>query len=138
MGLIMNEYEDKYLKPDKRFTRVSHSYLKLPMSCQAKVLFLLLLQFYQFNKDGVHPSQSYLAKNMGLKTRKSVNKYAKELQDLGLLEWEQTKKQSGTANHYYLDTENKVRLRRLRKSVAKTLKKKATLVSLELVKKEMA
>ena len=108
------------------------------MSCQAKVLFLLLLQFYQFNKDGVHPSQTYLAKNMGLKTIKSVNKYAKELQDLGLLEWEQTKKQSGTANQYYLDTHNKVRLRNIRKNVASKLKQKAVVVSLELVKKEMA
>ena len=108
------------------------------MSCQAKVLFLLLLQFYQFNKDGVHPSQTYLAKNMGLKTRKSVNKYAKELQDLGLLEWEQTKKQSGTANHYYLDTHNKVRLRNMRKSVASKQRKKAVVLSLAEIKKEMA
>jgi hypothetical protein len=75
---------------------------------------------------------------MGLKTRKSVNKYAKELQDLGLLEWEQTKKQSGTANQYYLDTHNKVRLRNIRKNVASKLKQKAVVVSLELVKKEMA
>ena len=135
---MMSDLEDKWLKPDKRFTRVSHSYLKLPMSCQAKVLFLLLLQFYQFNKDGVHPSQTYLAKNMGLKTRKSVNKYAKELQDLGLLEWEQTKKQSGTANHYYLDTHNKVRLRNIRKSVASKQKKKAVVLSLAEIKKEMA
>jgi len=134
----VSDFEDKWLKPDKRFTRVSHSYLKLPMSCQAKVLFLLLLQFYQFNKNGVHPSQSYLAKNMGLKNRKSVQNYAKELRELGLLEWEQTKKSSGTANQYYLDTTNKVRIRRLRNSVAKTQRKKNVVVSLELVKKEMA
>lgn len=134
----MSDFEDKWLIPEKRFTRVHNAYLKLDMTCQAKVLFLLLLQFYQFNKSGIHPSQTYLAKSMGLKNRKSVNKYAKELQSLGLLEWEQTKKQSGTANQYFLDTGNKVRLRRTKYDVAKNKKNKATVVSLELVKKEMA
>ena len=132
-----DDFEDKYLLPQSRFTRVSHSYLKLGMSCQAKVLFLLLLQFYQFNKDGIHPSQTYLAKNMNRKSRKSVSKYARELQALGLLEWEQEIKKSGTANRYYLDFMSKHALRKKRLDVASKQKKKAVVVSLALVRKDM-
>ena len=134
----MSDYLDDYLKPTKRFTRVHHAYLvNKRISCQAKVLFLLLLELYQFNKNGIHPSQSYLAECMNLKNRRSVHNYMKELRSEYLIEWEQVIKKSGTANHYYLDQDNMRRIKNKRKAVAKSLEKKAVVVQLQIVKDKM-
>ena len=110
----MKYTEEELLNPTKQWIKVSQGVFHLPISSQAKILYMILTGFYRSNKSGVHPGRSYLAKALNIKSKKMVTKYLKELQMMGLLEWEQ--KTLNGANHYYFDLDNKVRIRRKKKS----------------------
>ena len=110
----MKYTEQEILTPSKQWIKVSQGIFHLPISAQAKLILMVLVGFYNSNKDGIHPSRGYLAKAIGIKSKKMVTKYLKELQSLGLLEWEQ--KIINGANYYYFDLDNKVRIRRKKKS----------------------
>lgn len=114
LGGSMRYTEEELLRPTKQWIKVSQGVFHLPCSAQAKILYMILTGFYRSNKTGVHPSRSYLAKALNIKSKKMVTKYLKELADMGLLEWEQ-KKLNG-ASHYYFDLDNKVRIRRKKKA----------------------
>ena len=105
---------DEVLNPTRHFIKVSQGLINLPISSQAKILFMVLIGFKNNNSTGVHPSLKYLAKTINVKCKKAVAHHLKELRDNGLIEWEQ--KTLNGANHYYFDLDNLVRIRRKRKS----------------------
>ena len=109
---------DELLNPTKHFVKVSQGIFQLNMSSHAKILFMVLIGFKNNNSSGVHPSLSYLAKQINVKCRKSVMRCLKELRELGLIEWEQLAHNG--ANHYYFDSSNIVRLRKKRTMGKKT------------------
>ena len=110
----MKYTEQELLHPTKQWIKVSQGIFHLPISAQSKLILMVLIGFYNSNTTGVHPSRSYLAKSIGIKSKRMVTKYLRELQELGVLEWEQ--KTLNGANHYYFDLDNKVRIRRKKKS----------------------
>lgn len=107
--MVMMMSNDDILKPTKRFTKLSYKIFDYEVSPQAKLLYILLLGFYQFNKDGIHPSQDYMAKKMRI-SKRHIRRLLTELRAWLLIEWEQVEKKKGVCNHYYLDDENLKRL----------------------------
>tara|TARA_B110000858_G_C17792483_1_gene470664 strand:- start:1704 stop:2144 length:441 start_codon:yes stop_codon:yes gene_type:complete len=110
----MKYTEDELIHPTKQWIKVSQGIFHLPISAQAKILLMVLIGFYRSNKTGVHPSRSYLAKTIGIKSKKMVTKYLKEIQSLGMLEWEQ--KTLNGSSHYYFDLDMKCKIRNKKKS----------------------
>lgn len=110
----MKYTEDELIHPTKQWIKVSQGIFHLPISAQAKILLMVLIGFYRSNKTGVHPSRSYLAKTIGIKSKKMVTKYLKEIQSLGMLEWEQ--KTLNGSSHYYFDLDMKCKIRHKKKS----------------------
>ena len=96
---------DDILNPKKRFTKVAITEIhKWDCSPQAKWLYVTLLGFYQFNKDGIHPSQKYLSDKLKISTRQ-ITRLLHELKMMGLLQWVQVQKKKGVSNKYFLDKE---------------------------------